>query len=137
MLYFLDSNLSVLFNIELFDISEFAKFSKALHCPSRWVVVDILRSGPKSSDEIYTIMQEQIEGRDKSPDNIEKLKDNCNGECKHEMKKMLSKPSFYYHLRELESAGIIEFHEFKPSASKKAPEKVWKLKIEKFFIKMN
>ena len=112
------------------DISEFSTYAKALHCPSRWMVVDLLRSGPKSSEEIFQLLKEKVESRDKSPNE-------CNGECGNGIKKFLSKPSFYYHLRELESAGIIELHEYKSNDKRKAPEKVWRLKIDKFFVKLN
>jgi hypothetical protein len=46
----------------------------------------------------------------------------------------LKKPSLYYHLRELEEVGIIELAKFKPSPEKRAPEKVWKLNVEKLTI---
>ncbi len=47
----------------------------------------------------------------------------------------LKKPSLYYHLRELESVGIIKA-DYKPSETKRAPEKVWKLNMEKLTINL-
>jgi DNA-binding PadR family transcriptional regulator len=44
--------------------------------------------------------------------------------------KDLKKPTLYYHLRELESVGIITA-DYKPSERKRAPEKVWRLDMEK------
>ena len=49
--------------------------------------------------------------------------------------KDLKKLSLYYHLRELEGVGIIE-SDYKPSESKRASEKVWKLNMEKLTINL-
>ena len=46
----------------------------------------------------------------------------------------LSRSGLYYHLSELEEAGIIELAEYR-EAGGGAPEKVWKLKIKE--IKVN
>ncbi len=86
------------------NIGEIAPFIKALHCPTRWKIIELLQTGSKSSENIYKIL----------------LKENKN----------LKKPTLYYHLRELESVAIIELDEYKPSDSKRAPEKIWKLSMK-------
>ncbi|MBN1803360.1 MAG: winged helix-turn-helix transcriptional regulator [Candidatus Lokiarchaeota archaeon] len=108
------------------DFSDFVNFAKALHCQSRYLIVEFLRSGPKTSDQLYKLMKES---------KIQAGK--CKGECKNQINQNMKKPAFYYHLRELESAGIIELQDYKPSEKKKAPKKVWRLKIDKFFMKVN
>ncbi|MFX1237452.1 MAG: hypothetical protein ACFFAS_01185 [Promethearchaeota archaeon] len=112
------------------NFSDFVTFAKALHCQPRHFIVEILRSGPKTSEELFELMKEKMRQKGKNTQN-------CNGECKNQFSKMMKKPAFYYHLRELESAGIIELHDYEPSEKNKAPMKVWKLKIEKFFMKVN
>lgn len=47
----------------------------------------------------------------------------------------LQKPTLYYHLRELESVGIIK-SENKPSGGIGAPEKFWKLNMKKLTINL-
>ena len=89
-------------------ITEIAPFIRALHCPTRWRVIEILQTGPKSSDEIFKVLS----------------KANAN----------LKKPALYYHLRELEAAGIIELEEYRPSNQKRAPEKIWRLKMKNLNI---
>jgi DNA-binding transcriptional ArsR family regulator len=109
------------------DISEMMVYAKALHCGIRWQIIEVLRDGSKSSDEIFQALNEI---RDKMPKNPEQ----CQGQCREDTVKELKKPSLYYHLRELESVGIIELDEYKPSKEGRAPEKVWKLNIEKLTI---
>ena len=92
------------------NIAEIGPYIRALHCPTRWKVIEVLQTGPKSSDQIFKIL----------------LKNNKN----------LKKPALYYHLRELEAVGIIELEEYRPSDQKRAPEKVWKLKMENLNINL-
>jgi len=92
-------------------IENIGPFIKALHCPTRWKIIESLQKGSKSSDEIFNFL-------------------NDNGIN-------LQKPAFYYHLRELEAAEFIELDEFKPSEKNRAPEKVWKIKIKKLLIKLS
>ena len=80
---------------------------RALHCPSRWTIIRILGDGPKSTSEIF-----------------EKLK---------EMGEDISKSGLYYHLSELEEAGIIEQVGYREVGGG-APEKIWKLKIREIKI---
>ena len=35
------------------DLTEIEDYIKALHCDIRWVLIDILKKGPKSSNEIF------------------------------------------------------------------------------------
>ena len=92
-------------------IENIGPFIRALHCPTRWKIIESLQKGSKSSDEIYTFL------------NKKGIK--------------LQKPAFYYHLRELEAAELIELDEFKPSEKKRSPIKVWKIKIKKLLIKLS
>jgi hypothetical protein len=107
------------------NLENIGRYIKALHCHIRWVLIDILKDGPKSSDEIFIILK-----------NIDKRVDNdnmCRGMCGKGDFKDLKKASLYYHLRALESVGIINA-EYQPSESGRAPEKVWKLNLEKLVI---
>ena len=109
------------------DLEDIGTYIKALHCQIRWVLIDILRDGPKSSDGIFNHLKslsEKIEGNNQ-----------CHGMCGKGDFKNLKKPSLYYHLRELESVGIIKA-DYKPSESKRAPEKVWKLNLDKLTINL-
>ncbi|MBY9010312.1 MAG: hypothetical protein KGD74_10650 [Candidatus Lokiarchaeota archaeon] len=109
------------------DLENIGTYIKALHCQIRWVLIDILRDGPKSSMEIYEHLKNVSE-------NIEN-NNQCHGMCGKGDFKNLQKPKLYYHLRELESVGIIK-SDYKPSESKRAPEKVWKLNMEKLTINL-
>lgn len=110
------------------DLTEIEDFIKALHCDIRWVIIDILKEEPKTSTEIFNALKEYEED----------IKNRKNPNCKHLCLKGhgrdIQKPTLYYHLRELESVGIIEVAKTKPSKQKKAPIKVWKLNIEKLTI---
>ncbi|MHA2282851.1 MAG: hypothetical protein ACXAC5_18575 [Promethearchaeota archaeon] len=107
-------------------LNEIEKYIKALHCQIRWVILDYLKEGPKSSDEIFRYLINTKENPD--PD-----ENQCKGMCGRGDFKNLKKPSLYYHLRELESVDIIQ-SDYKPSESKRAPEKVWKLNMDKLTI---
>ena len=111
------------------DLTEIEEYIKALHCDIRWIIIEFLRMGPKSSDEIFQYLTNES---DKLKDKIK----NCKGKCNGTIKKKFNKPALYYHLRELERVGIIKLDEFKPSESGRAPEKVWKLSIEKLIINL-
>ncbi|MFX0038941.1 MAG: hypothetical protein ACFFCY_14575 [Promethearchaeota archaeon] len=109
------------------DLENIGTYIKALHCQIRWVLIDILRDGPKSSDEIFNHLK-SVNGNIGS-------NNQCHDMCGKGDFKNLKKPSLYYHLRELESVGIIKA-DYKPSESKRAPEKVWKLNMEKLTINL-
>ncbi len=57
----------------------------------------------------------------------------CEGICLRGKGRDIQKPTLYYHLRELEAVKIIESTLKK---KKGAPEKVWKLNIEKLTINL-
>jgi len=109
------------------DLSEIANYAKALHCGIRWKIIEILKEGSKSSDEIFIILKRQKIPQDDNPKE-------CQGKCKEHTYENLKKPSLYYHLRELEKVGIIELDEYISSKEGRAPEKVWKLNINKLII---
>ncbi|TFG09106.1 MAG: hypothetical protein EU539_00275 [Promethearchaeota archaeon] len=103
-------------------------YIKALHCDVRWIIIDILKDGPKTSNEIFKALEKYEEDiKNKTPKNCKHL-------CLKGKGRDIQKPTLYYHLRELESVGIIEVAKTKPSKKKKAPIKVWKLNIEKLTI---
>jgi DNA-binding transcriptional ArsR family regulator len=58
------------------------KYIQALHCPTRWEIIDVIGSGEKSTKEIY-----------------EELKLGEAG---------MTFPGLYYHLSALKRAGIVE-----------------------------
>lgn len=109
------------------DLNEVIPYFKALHCDIRWEIIRVLKDKPKSSDEIFNIL---TESNSKLSNNNHK----CDGKCKAGPIENLKKPSLYYHLRELEGVGIIEVVNLKPSEHGRAPEKVWKLNLDKLVI---
>jgi len=109
------------------DLENIGTYIKALHCQIRWVLIDILRDGPKSSDEIFNHLKSVRKNADDS--------NQCHGMCGKGDFKNLKKPSLYYHLRELENVGIIKA-DYRPSESKRAPEKLWKLNMNKLTINL-
>ncbi len=113
--------------IRLRDIEDYLK---ALHCRIRWDIIEILRDGPKSSDEIFNRLVSNEENNPNSQ------KPNCEGQCLEGKGKDIKKPTLYYHLRELEAVGIISVDQLKPSEHGRAPEKVWKLNTEKLIINL-
>ena len=92
----------------LSQFKKFQKYFRALHCPIRWVIIRLLADKKLSTGEIYEMLKEA--GED------------------------ISKSSLYYHLSELEEAGIIGLVEYREVGGG-APEKVWELKIKQ--IKIN
>lgn len=90
------------------EFSKFQKYFRALHCPTRWTIIRLIGDEPKSTNEIFEGLTEAGEG--------------------------LSRSGLYYHLSELEEAGIIELAEYREVGGG-APEKVWRLKTKE--IKIN
>ena len=88
--------------------SKFQQYFRALHCPTRWIIIRLIGSGTKSTSEIFEGLQKIKEG--------------------------ISKSGLYYHLSEMEKADIIELAEYREVGGG-APEKVWKLKTQE--IKIN
>jgi len=88
--------------------SKFQRYFRALHCPTRWIIIRLIGDVTRSTNEIF-------EGLQKTGGSI-------------------SKSGLYYHLSEMEKAGIIELAEYREVGGG-APEKVWKLKTKE--IKIN
>jgi DNA-binding transcriptional ArsR family regulator len=89
--------------------SKFYRYFKALHCPTRWVIIRLIGDGTKSTKEIFEGMKK--------------------------VGKNLSKSGLYYHLSEMEQAGIIELAKYLEVRGG-APEKVWKLKTKEMKINL-
>lgn len=88
-------------------LREISTYARALHCPTRWRIIEFLSSGQASTSEIAKfLMRERL---------------------------MIGRPNLYYHLSELQDAGIIEVAEYREEGGG-APEKVWKLAIDKITI---
>jgi DNA-binding transcriptional ArsR family regulator len=83
------------------------KYIQALHCPTRWEIIDAISSGEKSTKEIY-----------------EELKLGEVG---------MTFAGLYYHLSALKRAEIIELASYR-EVKGGTPEKVWKLKTTKIVI---
>ncbi len=90
-------------------LNEIKRYARALHCPTRWRIIHLLGEGEKSTGEIR-----------KHLDNI------CHP---------TGEQNLYYHLSELSSAGIIEVARYQEEGGG-APEKVWKLAMEKITINL-
>jgi DNA-binding transcriptional ArsR family regulator len=89
------------------EFGRFQKYFRALHCPTRWVIIRLIGKGRKSTNEIF-------EGLEKAGER-------------------LSRSGLYYHLSELEETDIIELAEYREVGGG-APEKVWKLKTKEIKI---
>ena len=87
----------------------FQKYFRALHCPARWSIIRIIGEGEKGTGEI-----------------LEGLR--LTGET-------LARSSLYYHLSELEEAGIIEMAGYREEGGG-APEKTWRLKTKEIRINL-
>ena len=90
-------------------MQELVRYIKALHCPTRWTIIDFIGDGSKSTKEIY----EYLIGYGEK----------------------LTFSGLYYHLSELNHADIIEVSEYRESG-RGAPEKVWKLKTKRIVIEL-
>ena len=90
-------------------LRDVAKYIRALHCPTRWRIIELLGRGPASTSEIAESLQREgtVRGR----------------------------PILYYHLSELQNVGIIEVAEYREEGGG-APEKVWRLAIDKLVINL-
>ncbi len=83
------------------------KYIHALHCPTRWDIIDCIGAGQRSSKEIYDELELAEAG--------------------------ISLAGLYYHLSALRKAGIIEVASYRGTQGG-IPEKVWKLKTTKIVI---
>jgi DNA-binding transcriptional ArsR family regulator len=89
------------------SVTEIAKYARALHCPTRWRIIEFLRNKPASTSEIARFLFQE--------------------------KRAMGRPNLYYHLSELQDAGIIEVAGYREEGGG-APEKVWKLALDKIII---
>lgn len=80
---------------------KFRQVSRALHCPTRWLILDCLKDRVLSTNEIL--------------------------ECLSEKNETVTSSGLYYHLSELKSADIIEVAGYKEEGGG-APQKLWRLK---------
>ena len=87
----------------------FLNYVRALHCPTRWVIIALIDNKSTSTREIFEGLQTAGE--------------------------TLSKSGLYYHLQELEKAGIIELAEYRETGGG-APEKVWRLRTKEITISL-
>ena len=94
---------------EFKEFDEFQKYVRALHCPVRWIIIQIIGDKEKSTSEIFEGLKARGEG--------------------------LSKSGLYYHLSELERADIIELSRYREVGGG-APEKVWRLKTREIRINL-
>jgi len=90
------------------EFSRFQMYFRALHCPTRWMIIRLIGNEAKSTNEIFEGLKKAGEG--------------------------LSRSGLYYHLSELEEAGVIELAEYR-GVGGGAPEKIWRLKTKE--IKIN
>ena len=91
------------------NLDEINKYSRALHCPTRWKIIHFLGDAERSTGEIR-----------------EHLEEACH---------FTGEQNLYYHLSELSSAGIIDLARYREEGGG-APEKVWKLSVEKITINL-
>jgi DNA-binding transcriptional ArsR family regulator len=91
------------------EFRRFQKYFRALHCPTRWTIIRLIGSEAKSTNEIFEGLRGTGEG--------------------------LSRSGLYYHLSELEEAGVIELAEYREVGGG-APEKVWKLRTKEIRINL-
>jgi DNA-binding transcriptional ArsR family regulator len=92
---------------ELSKVRRFQQYFRALHCPTRWEIIRVIGEEEKGSGEILEGLKEAGES--------------------------LARSSLYYHLSELEEAGIIELARYREMGGG-APEKVWRLKTREIKI---
>ena len=95
------------YNSGLRQFRRFQRYFRALHCPVRWMIIRLLGERELSTGEIFTSLMKVGEN--------------------------ISKSGLYYHLSELEEAGIIELAKYREVGGG-APEKVWRLKVREIKI---
>ncbi|MDI3502434.1 MAG: hypothetical protein PWR09_559 [Archaeoglobi archaeon] len=91
------------------NFENFRRIMKALHCPTRWMIIECLKDGAKSTKEILDCLLKKDEA--------------------------ITLTGLYYHLSELRNAGIIEIAGYKEEGGG-APQKVWRLKVRKVEISL-
>ena len=86
---------------------ELREVLRALRFPTRWMIIEFIGEGQRTTEEIYEHLLEKGE--------------------------KMGKSGLYYHLSELKSAGIIEVAGYVEEGGG-APEKVWKLRMKRIVI---
>ena len=75
----------------------------------RWLILRILSGGKRTTSEIFS-------------------------EIVSKFGMMIPRSLLYYHLSELESMGVIEMIGYRETGKGGAPEKIWRLKIQKIVV---
>ena len=88
-------------------IEKIRRYARALHCPTRWKIIDFIADGEKTTSEIQKHLLQKEE--------------NVKGS------------NLYFHLSELKKCGILGVSNYMEKGGG-APEKVWKLKKTKITI---
>ncbi|MFP3951752.1 MAG: ArsR/SmtB family transcription factor [Candidatus Bathyarchaeia archaeon] len=83
------------------------KYFRALHCPTRWHIIDVIGRDEKTTGEILEALREREVG--------------------------LARSSIYYHLSALADADIITVSGYREEGGG-APEKVWRLETTEIKI---
>ena len=91
------------------QVGQFRKYVRALHCEIRWLIIQLIGEGVKSTSEIRVGLATLGEEPSKS--------------------------GLYYHLSELEEAGIIELAEYREEG-RGPPKKMWRLKTKEIRINL-
>jgi len=86
--------------------ARFIALMKALHCPTRWTIIEYIGEDTRSTKEIQRYLSSR---------------EGINASC------------LYYHLSELKKAGILEVAGYRDEGGG-APEKLWRLKSRQIVI---
>ncbi len=81
-------------------VEYFKKYIRALHCPTRWRIIEFIGTGEKTTTEIQDHLLDEDE--------------------------KVSGSNLYYHLSELKKCGILAVSDYVEKGGG-APEKIWKL----------
>ncbi len=116
------------------DLDDIGDYIKALHCPIRWDIIKILKEKPKTSDQIFFTLKKA--NKLEKASTIQNETKRFRGLCFHANHRNLKKPTLYYHLRELENAGIIKGKKLIDEEGNKLKEKEWKLTVKTLTINL-
>jgi len=88
-------------------VKRMQKYFRALHCPTRWQIIDVIGREEKTTGEILEGLREKGIG--------------------------LARSSIYYHLSALADSGIIAVSGYREKGGG-APEKIWQLETTEITI---